>query len=155
MATVSATRFVFETNSPDETVSVGKKVGALLRAGDIVAYKGGLGVGKTTFTHGLALGMGLRDEVSSPTFAIVNEYAREGLPSLYHFDMYRIGDAEELESIGFYDYLDGGGVIAIEWSENISDLLPIGAITIEFERTGEDSRRITISGDDRFDGIGN
>lgn len=142
------------TNSADETIEVGKKIGALLRARDVIAFKGGLGVGKTTITHGIAVGMGLRDDVSSPTFAIVNEYrSRSGL-SLYHFDMYRIG-LEDLMSIGFYDYLENGGVLAIEWSENIADELPSGTITLSIERIDEDKRRITITGSDRFDCIGN
>lgn len=141
------------THSADETIEVGKKIGSLLRAGDIIAFKGGLGVGKTTITHGIAVGMGLRDDVSSPTFAIVNEYrSRSGL-SLYHFDMYRIS-LDDLMSIGFYDYIENGGVLAIEWSENIAEELPDGTITISIERIDEDSRKIAITGSDRFDDIG-
>ncbi len=127
-------------------------IGKKLRGGDIIAFKGGLGAGKTTITHGIAIGMGLRDDVSSPTFAIVNEYIGSGL-SLCHFDMYRIS-ADELESIGFYDYLTDDRVLAIEWSENIADELPDGVITIDIERIGEDDRKIIVTGDERFDDIG-
>lgn len=143
----------FVTHSAAETIDAGKKIGRKLRGGDIIAFKGGLGAGKTTITHGIALGMGLRDDVSSPTFAIVNEYIGEKL-SLCHFDMYRIS-ADELESIGFYDYLTEDRVLAIEWSENIAEELPAGVITIEILRTGEDERRIIVTGDERFDDISN
>lgn len=145
---------VFETNSSDETISLGEAVGKLLHGGDVVAFRGGLGAGKTTFTHGLAVGLGLRDDVSSPTFAIVNEYSEPQKTPLYHFDMYRIADSDELESIGFYDYLGSDAVLAIEWSENIAHELPENTINISFEVTGESSRKITIIGDDRFDNIG-
>lgn len=143
----------FVTYSAAETIEVGKKIGSLLRGGDIIAFKGGMGAGKTTITHGIAIGMGLRDEVSSPTFALVNEYIGEDI-SLCHFDMYRIS-ADELESIGFYDYLTEDRVIAIEWSENVAEELPKGIITIEIERIGEDERKITVIGDERFDHISN
>ena len=143
----------FVTHSAAETIEVGKIIGSRLRGGDIIAFKGGLGAGKTTITHGIALGMGLRDDVSSPTFAIVNEYIGDKL-SLCHFDMYRMS-ADELESIGFYDYLTNDRVLAIEWSENIADELPDGIITIEILRTGEDDRRIIVTGDERFDDISN
>lgn len=142
------------SHSAAETVEIGKKIGALLRPGDVIAYKGGLGAGKTTLTRGIAVGMGLRDDVSSPTFALVNEYRLPGVTPLFHFDMYRINGGAELESIGFFDYLQAGGVIAAEWSENISDELPDGTIFIEIERTGEEERKITIDGGERFDCIG-
>lgn len=144
--------YEFITHSAAETIEVGKMIGKKLRGGDIIAFKGGLGAGKTTITHGIAIGMGLRDDVSSPTFAIVNEYIGSGL-SLCHFDMYRIS-ADELESIGFYDYLTDDRVLAIEWSENIADELPDGVITIDIERIGEDDRKIIVTGDERFDDIG-
>ncbi len=143
----------FVTHSAGETIEVGKIIGSRLHGGDIIAFKGGLGAGKTTITHGIALGMGLKDDVSSPTFAIVNEYIGAKL-SLCHFDMYRIS-ADELESIGFYDYLTDDRVIAIEWSENIADELPKDIITVEILRTGEDDRRIIVTGDERFDDISN
>ena len=143
------------THSASETISLGKKIGRLLKGGDIIAFKGGMGMGKTTITHGIAMGMGLRDDVSSPTFALVNEYSGDGALTLYHFDMYRISGADELESIGFYDYLSDGCAAVIEWSENIADELPPDAIIIQIEKTGENDRKITNSGGGRFDGIGN
>ena len=119
----------------------------------MIAYFGGLGVGKTTFTRGLAKGMGLPDVVSSPTFAIVQEYHGSGL-SLYHFDMYRIEGAMDLESTGFYDYPLDEGVFAIEWSENIVSELPAGCLRITIERLSDAVRQITIEGDERFADLG-
>lgn len=142
------------TASPEETIAFAEKLGAMLRGGDIIAYKGGLGVGKTTFTRGLAIGMGLPDEVSSPTFALVNEYRGKAL-TLYHFDMYRIMNEEALETTGFYDYLSDDCVIAVEWSENIIGCLPNNIITVTIENIGEDKRRIEVKGDERFDHFGN
>lgn len=138
------------THSPEETIEFAKKIGALLRGGDIIAYKGGLGAGKTTFTRGLAIGMGLPDEVSSPTFALVNEYRGRDI-TLYHFDMYRIMNAEALETTGFYDYISDDSVIAAEWSENIEDCLPDKIITITIAQNGECERTIIVEGDERFD----
>ncbi|MCC8130663.1 MAG: tRNA (adenosine(37)-N6)-threonylcarbamoyltransferase complex ATPase subunit type 1 TsaE [Oscillospiraceae bacterium] len=146
---------IFITNSAEETSSLGESVGKLLHGGDVIAFRGGLGAGKTTFTHGLAVGLGLRDDVSSPTFAIVNEYSEPKKTPLYHFDMYRIADSDELESIGFYDYLESDAILAIEWSENIAGDLPENTTVVDFEVTGESSRKITIIGDDRFDNIRN
>lgn len=136
-------------NSVEETDTLARQVGALLRPGDVIAYRGGMGAGKTTFTRGLAAGMGIDEWVSSPTFALVHEYRGAG-KLLCHFDMYRIEGFEDLYSTGFFDYLEAGGVLAVEWSENIEDALPQGVITIEFEVVDEDTRRITIKGDDRF-----
>lgn len=141
------------TNSPEETIEFAEKIGRLLKKGDVVAYKGGLGAGKTTFTRGLAKGLGLKDDVTSPTFAIVNEY--RGETNLYHFDMYRITDSCELETTGFYDYPLGEGVFAVEWSENISDALPPGTIYISIERIDDEIREITVKGDERFADAGN
>jgi tRNA threonylcarbamoyladenosine biosynthesis protein TsaE len=142
------------TRSAEETVSLGEKIGKTLKSGDVIAYRGGLGAGKTTLTRGICIGMGLGDEVTSPTFALVNEYCGGGL-SLYHFDMYRITSAADLETTGFYDYLEDGGVLAVEWSENIADELPNGTIYIDIERVDDDTRNITIIGDERFETIGN
>lgn len=142
------------TSSPEETIEFAKKIGALLNGGDTVAYKGGLGAGKTTFTRGLAIGMGLDDEVCSPTFALVNEYRGENI-TLYHFDMYRIMNEEALETTGFYDYMTDDAVIAVEWSENIEGCLPDKHITVTIASLGEDKRRITVEGDERFDSVGN
>lgn len=145
--------FNITTRSPEETIAFAEKIGRLLRGGDIVAYRGGLGAGKTTFTRGIAVGMGLPDEVSSPTFALVNEYRGKEL-TLYHFDMYRILNAEALETTGFYDYISEDAVIVCEWSENIADCLPENIITVTIEAAGENVRKITVEGDDRFDTAG-
>lgn len=138
---------IFYTASPEETIGLGKRIGACLTGGEIIAYRGGLGAGKTTFTRGLAMGMGLEDNVSSPTFAIVNEYHGDCPLSLYHFDMYRICGGEALETTGYYDYMSDNSVIAAEWSENIEDELDDTIITITFEYDGE-GRKITISAPD-------
>ena len=145
--------YTVTVNSPEETIAFAEKVGKLVRGGDVIAYRGGLGAGKTTFTRGLAIGMGLPDEVSSPTFALVNEY--RGKLTLYHFDMYRILNEEALETTGFYDYMGNDCVIAAEWSENIDDCLPDNTIYIEIERISDESRRITVRGDERFADFGN
>ncbi|MGN1403845.1 MAG: tRNA (adenosine(37)-N6)-threonylcarbamoyltransferase complex ATPase subunit type 1 TsaE [Ruminococcus sp.] len=147
-------KVVVTTNDPAETIALAKIIGKRLRAGDVIAYFGGLGAGKTTFTRGLAQGMGLPDVVSSPTFAIVQEYHGDGL-SLYHFDMYRIDGALDLESTGYYDYPLDEGVFAIEWSENIASELPGNAIRITIQRLSEMSREITVEGDERFADLGN
>lgn len=145
--------YTVTVNSPEETIAFAEKVGKLVRGGDVIAYRGGLGAGKTTFTRGLAIGMGLPDEVSSPTFALVNEY--RGNLTLYHFDMYRILNEEALETTGFYDYMGNDCVIAAEWSENIDDCLPDNTIYIEIERISDESRLITVRGDERFADLGN
>ena len=132
---------------------MGEKIGALLKGGDVIAYSGGLGAGKTTITRGISIGLGLGDEVTSPTFSLVNEYVGNSL-TLYHFDMYRITSPDDLETTGFYDYMDGESVLAIEWSENIESELPKSAIRIEIARLDENTREITIDGDERFADIG-
>ena len=137
------------SHSPEETIAFAQKVGKLLRKGDMIAYRGGLGAGKTTFTRGLAVGLGLPDNVTSPTYAIVNEYRGEEI-SLYHFDMYRIEGGEELESTGFCDYPREESVFAVEWSENIAEELPDDTIYIDIENVDESTRKITVSGDERF-----
>ena len=134
----------FITNSPAETEAVGAKLAGILIAGAVIAYKGDLGAGKTAFTRGLARGLGARESVTSPTYTIVNEYLSGRLP-LFHFDMYRLRSADELFDIGWEDYLDRGGVCAVEWSENVADALE-NPITVTIEKLGEDSRRITITG---------
>ncbi len=143
----------FTTHSADETIALGEKIGSRLVGGDIIAYRGGLGAGKTTITHGIAKGMGLKDDVSSPTFALVNEY--RGVTNLYHFDMYRINGGLDLETTGFYDYMDSDSVLAIEWSENIANELPENIITITISRIDDETREIEINGDERFDDLGN
>lgn len=147
---------VYQTNSPEETEQLARCVGEKLRAGDIVAYRGGMGMGKTAFTRGLAAGMGIGvDCVSSPTFAIVNEYRKNG-QRLCHFDMYRIDSYDALYSTGFFDYLNEGAVLAIEWSENIEglDILPKDTIWIAISQTGDLSRTIEIEGGERFENLG-
>ncbi len=141
------------THSPEETIEYAVKIGSLLKKGDIIAYKGGMGAGKTTFTRGLAQGLGLEDDVTSPTFSIVNEY--RGKINLYHFDMYRILEADDLETTGFYDYPSEESVFAVEWSENIENFLPENTIIIEIEYLNENERRITVKGDERFADFGN
>ena len=143
---------IFDTSSVNETEALAEKLGRILKSGDVIAYKGSMGMGKTAFTRGLARGLEITDDVSSPTFALVNEYGGNKL-TLYHFDMYRVEGYEDLYSTGFFDYLDMGGIIAIEWSENIEDCLPNNTISITISQTGENSRRITIEGDDRLEDI--
>ena len=106
-----------KANNREETIEYAKKLGSSLTGGEVIAYFGGLGMGKTTFTSGLCEGMGINAEVSSPTFALVNEYGNS--KKLYHFDMYRISTFDDLCSTGFFDYLDTNAVLAVEWSENI------------------------------------
>lgn len=144
----------FITNSAQETIALGEKIGRLLKGGDIIAYSGGLGAGKTTITRGISIGMGLGDDVTSPTFALVNEYRGKKL-SLIHFDMYRINSADDLETTGFFDYMDESSVLAVEWSENIEDELPENAIRIDIQRIDDDTRTITLNGDERFENIRN
>ena len=143
----------YKTESPEETIDLASKIGAVLRKGDVIAYRGGLGAGKTTFTRGLAIGAGLEDEVTSPTFALINEY--HGNLDIYHFDMYRIEGTDDLETTGFFDYPMDESVFVIEWSENISEILPENTIYIEIKRTGDESREIIIEGDERFADIRN
>lgn len=139
----------FIVNSPGETLAVAEKLGRLIEPGDMIAYRGGLGAGKTTFTRGIAIGMGLGDVVTSPTFALVNEYRGENI-TLYHFDMYRIDSEEGMESAGFYDYPFEENAAVIEWSENIAEFLPKHTIYITIDRLGETEREIIIEDGERF-----
>ena len=132
------------TNSPVETEAIGVALGKILTAGTVIAYRGDLGAGKTAFTRGLARGLGSSEIVTSPTYTIVNEYLGGRLP-LFHFDMYRLASSDDLWDIGWEDYLDRGGICAVEWSENVEDAME-DAICITIEKLGEDSRRITIEG---------
>ena len=136
----------FQTNSPEQTEAVGAALAKILTPGTILAYRGDLGAGKTAFTRGLAKGLGCTDLVTSPTYTIVNEYLSGRLP-LFHFDMYRLASSDDLWDIGWEDYLERGGVCAVEWSENVADAME-NPIFITIEKTGEDSRRITIEGGD-------
>ena len=132
------------TNSPEQTEKVGSALGKQLKPGTVIAYQGDLGAGKTAFTRGLARGLGAKEQVTSPTYTIVNEYLSGKYP-LFHFDMYRLASSDDLFDIGWEDYLDRGGICAVEWSENVADAME-GAIIVTIEKLGEDSRRITIEG---------
>ena len=135
------------TRNEAETEALGARLVAVLTPGAVVAYRGDLGTGKTAFTRGLARGLGYTGRVTSPTFTIVNEYEGGRLP-LFHFDMYRLEGAEDLFDIGWEDYLDRGGVCAVEWSEQVSEALPEGSILVALSRRREDPawRAITIEG---------
>jgi tRNA threonylcarbamoyladenosine biosynthesis protein TsaE len=128
------------TDSPEETELVGEALGAVLTGGEVLAYTGDLGAGKTAFTRGLARGLGITQRITSPTFNIVNEYEDGRLP-LFHFDLYRLGGAEELFDIGWEDYLARNGVCAVEWSENAEDALE-DPITVSIRRGETDDQRI-------------
>ena len=140
----------FNVRSEQKTEQLGKLVAERLQPGDVIAYYGDLGAGKTAFTRGLAAGLGIRDRVTSPTYTIVNEYLSGRLP-LFHFDMYRLGSADELFDIGWEDYLVRGGVCAVEWSENVDEIFE-DPIVVRIEKCENDSneRRITVLGGERF-----
>lgn len=135
-------------HSPAETEALGERLGKQLRPGAVIAYEGGLGMGKTAFTRGLARGLGCRGRVTSPTFTIVNEY--EGRIPLFHFDMYRLDSADALFDIGWDDYLERGGVCAVEWSERAEDAFDGSTVRIDFRRGAQHDgwRVITITGVD-------
>ena len=137
---------IYHTNSPEETEAVGCLLASQLQPGTVIAFLGDLGAGKTAFTRGLARGLGAADRVTSPTYTIVNEYLGGRLP-LFHFDMYRLHSSDELFDIGWEDYLERGGICAVEWSENVSDAME-GALTVRIEKTGDTSRTITLEGGD-------
>ena len=136
----------FITISPQETEAVGAALGKVLPAGTVLAYEGDLGAGKTAFTRGLAKGLGSTEQVTSPTYTIVNEYLSGRLP-LFHFDMYRLHSSDDLWDIGWEDYLERGGICAVEWSENVTEALD-DPVRIRIEKTSDESRRITIEGGD-------
>ena len=134
------------SHSEAETEAFGERLSAALSPGAVVAYRGGLGMGKTAFTRGLARGLGCRGRVTSPTFTIVNEYEGGTLP-LFHFDMYRLRDADDLFDIGWEDFLRRGGVCAVEWSETIQEALEPDTIYVDIRRGAETNQRIlTIRG---------
>lgn len=139
---------IIETMSPEETYELGKRIGEKISEGSILCLDGDLGVGKTILTQGVAAGLGIQDSVNSPTFTIVQVYDEGRIP-LYHFDVYRIGDPEEMYEIGFEDYFYGEGVCLIEWATLIDELIPEEAIKITIEKDlseGLDYRRITVEG---------
>ena len=134
----------FITNSPEETEAVGMALGKRLTPGAVIAYQGDLGAGKTAFTRGVACGLGAKESVTSPTYTIVNEYLSGKYP-LFHFDMYRLASSDDLFDIGWEDYLDRGGICAVEWSENVAEAME-DPVTVTIEKLGDTSRRITIEG---------
>ena len=137
---------IIETNSPQETKELGKKMAERAKPGDAFTLVGDLGVGKTVFTQGIAEGLGIDEPVNSPTFTIVQEYESGRMP-FYHFDVYRIGDPEEMDEIGFDDYIYGDGLCLIEWADLIEEILPEKRVAIRIEKDlekGFDYRRITI-----------
>ena len=134
----------FFTNSEQETMELGNRLARQCKAGTVVAFFGGLGMGKTAFVRGMAQVLAPSAHVSSPTFALVNDYG--GHPPLVHFDMYRISGWEDLDVTGFLDYQEQGAVLAGEWSENIEAALPETAVRITFERLSETRRKITVLG---------
>jgi tRNA threonylcarbamoyladenosine biosynthesis protein TsaE len=137
---------IFHTKSSDETIALGKKIGAKLKPGDVLGFYGELGSGKTTMIKGIAIGLGVKEQdlVKSPSFVMILEY--KGNYNIYHIDLYRIKDTEELASIGFDDYLYGEGVCLIEWAEKAEKELPENIIKVELEVTNPDQRKIKISG---------
>lgn len=136
----------FITHSPEETRTLGGRLADALHGGEVIAFTGDLGAGKTAFVSGMAQALGVEERVTSPTFTIVNEYEGGRLP-LFHFDMYRLGSADELFHIGWEDYLTRGGVCAVEWSENVEEAIEEDAIRVSITRgADENSRIITIEG---------
>ena len=138
----------FITTSPEETEKIGAALGGALPGGTVIAYRGDLGAGKTAFTRGLARGLGYREPVTSPTYTIVNEYLGGRLP-LFHFDMYRLASSDDLFDIGWEDYLDRGGICAVEWSENVEDAME-DALSVCIEKLGDNERKITIEGGGQY-----
>lgn len=139
---------IIETYNANETFELGEKIGRTALPGQIYTLNGDLGVGKTVFTQGVGKGLGIMEPVNSPTFTIIQEYEEGRLP-FYHFDVYRIGDIEEMEEIGYDDYFFGQGVCLIEWAELIEEILPPDIISITIEKDlekGFDYRKITITG---------
>ena len=138
---------IFESHCENDTLKIASEFAALLKCGDVVAFRGGMGMGKTVFTRGCVKSLGNDSDVSSPTFAIVNDYG--GKINLYHFDMYRVESWDSLYSTGFFDYMNENSILFIEWSENIENVLPENAIIVEFSKGEDESyRKITISGGD-------
>lgn len=143
---------IIETNSAEETFAFGKRIGQMARPGQVFTLVGDLGVGKTVFTQGVAVGLGITEPISSPTFTIIQIY-EEGRMPFYHFDVYRIGDIEEMEEIGYDDYFFGEGICLIEWANLIEEILPEDIIAIKIEKNlekGFDYRKITVEGMDEL-----
>ena len=141
---------IIETKNENATRELGRKLGEMVKKGTVLTFNGDLGVGKTVFTQGFAKGLGIEEPVNSPTFTIVQVY-EEGRMPFYHFDVYRIGDIEEMEEIGYEDYFYGDGVCLIEWAELIREILPKQCVSITIEKDleqGFDYLRITIEGEE-------
>lgn len=132
------------SHSPEETEQIASALAETLLPGTVIAYEGDLGAGKTAFTRGLAKGLGVTDIVTSPTYTIVNEYLTGKMP-LFHFDMYRLASSDDLWDIGWEDYLDRGGICAVEWSENVADAME-NALRVRIEKLDENTRKITVEG---------
>ena len=142
---------IFTTQSPQETEKLGFSLAQKLQPGTVIAYRGDLGAGKTAFTRGIARGLGITDSVTSPTYTIVNEYLTGKMP-LFHFDMYRLHSADDLFDIGWEDYLERGGICAVEWSENVEEAMET-AIFVTIEKLGDTARKITILGGEGYEDI--
>lgn len=134
---------VYLSDSPRKTEEIAAQFAQKLTGGEVIAFRGNLGMGKTCFTRGLAEGLDFKGDVTSPTFALINEYIG-GRLSLFHFDMYRISSWDELYSSGFFEYIEEGGIVVAEWSENIENALPQNTWYVEFELLGESERKISI-----------
>ncbi len=143
---------LYKTTTTEQTEALGEALGKRLRGGEIIAYVGGLGAGKTAFTRGLARGLGISMRVTSPTYTIVNEYLGGRLP-LFHFDMYRLESEDDLFDIGWEDYLQRGGVCAVEWSENVMGAMR-GVITVQIEKISDEERSIRIEGSGDIENLG-
>ena len=141
----------YVTHSPAETENLGAALAERLQPGTVIAYTGDLGAGKTAFTRGLARGLGYREPVTSPTYTIVNEYLGGRLP-LFHFDMYRLASSDDLWDIGWEDYLERGGVCAVEWSENVSDAME-GAVRVSIAKVDDNTRDIAIEGGGAYENL--
>ena len=133
---------IYESHSEKDTEKIGREIGEKLRGGDVVAFTGGMGMGKTVFVRGAAEALGAEADVCSPTFSIVNDYG--GKIHIYHFDMYRVDSWDDLYSTGFFDYLGNGGVLVIEWSENIEGALPEDAVRVTLSRGETENQRVFL-----------
>lgn len=132
------------SRSREETMAIAKKIAARLVGGDVLLLDGEMGAGKTVFAKGIAAGLGVEEEVTSPTYAYMNEYSGERL-TLYHYDCYRIESVAQAEGLGLADYFSAGGVCLVEWAQNIAPLLPEGCTRVRIEKRGEEERRISLS----------
>lgn len=139
------------TNNENETYELGKKVGRLIKPSSVISLNGDLGAGKTHFTKGLAAGLEVNEYITSPSFTILNEY--EGRMPLYHFDVYRIDDIDEMYEVGFEEYLYGSGVCVVEWGDMVFDMLPEDTINIRINSFGENTREIVIEENDKLSNL--